>query len=100
MRGEIDAPPSYPWQAEPIVVASINRRHREKNETQAELRDTIALWAGWQRHQARDDSQIYRLFFLAFGTDILSAQTLGAKDAFALHERIAEQLQKAGVVAK
>lgn len=61
------------------------------NETlraQRKLRETIALWAGVWRDRGYDDSQIYRRFYLQYGVDIGTAQTLRSGDANQLTDRI------------
>ena len=90
LRGEIDAPPNIPYSAPPEVIGAIKKRHREKQEVQANLRDAIAAWAG--HHSQNTDkntiSQMQRRFFLQFGIDVASAQALGKSDALQLRERI------------
>lgn len=68
------------------------KRHVETQHAQAQLRDSLAWWGGFQRAQGRDDSESYRRFYFTFGTDILSAQTLTAKDAIILKQRVDEHL--------
>ncbi len=68
------------------------KRHVETQHAQAQLRDSLAWWGGFQRAQGRDDSESYRRFYFTFGTDILSAQTLNAKDALVLKQRVDEHL--------
>jgi hypothetical protein len=65
------------------------KRHVERQAAQHVLRDTIATWAGWQRHAGRPDSESYRRFYFAFGVDVLTAQTLGVSDAMELAARVA-----------
>jgi DNA repair protein RadD len=78
---------------------AIKTNHFKRAASQARLRDTLALWAGWQRdHKGRTDSEIYRLFFLTYGVDMLSAQTLGANDAEALREKLQSKLDSHGIV--
>jgi hypothetical protein len=62
--------------------------HTGRQLAQGQLRDAIAKWAGVKKHEGLDDSSIYRLFYAQFGIDILTAQTLGAKDARELMGRI------------
>lgn len=100
MRGEverIDAPPVFPSSAAPEVVGAIRKRHNERQQAQHALREVIALWAGWQRALNRGDSESYRRFFLTYGTDVLSAQALGSREAEQLRERIESDLQRNGV---
>ena len=74
-------------------------RHHERQVAQHALREHIALWAGWQRHQGRDDSQSYRIFYHTFGLDVLSAQALGRPDAEALTVKIKTVLDRQGVIS-
>jgi superfamily II DNA or RNA helicase len=67
---------------------AIENMHTGRQLAQGQLRDAIAKWAGVKKHEGLDDSSIYRLFYAQFGIDILTAQTLGAKDARELMGRI------------
>jgi len=97
---QIDGPPRIPYGLPPIAAAGAKKRHRMRQEAQAELREAIALWAGWHREQGRDDSESYRRFYHAFGMDVLSAQALGRPDAEALTGRVQSMLDQNGVIAK
>ncbi len=66
------------------------KAHEKRADAQHRLREAIAQWAGWQRHLGREDAEAYRRFFFRFGTDVLTAQTLGRPDA----EALAEQIEK------
>ncbi len=102
LRGEadrIDGDPVFPYGATLSVNLVVQRRHEARAAQQRELRNSIATWAGWQKHLGRPDRETYRRFFHAFGTDVLTAKTLGAPEALALQKRIDEDLNKNGVVA-
>lgn len=71
-----------------IVVNSAVKQVRSRQEAQAALRESISWWAGMHRYKGRTDSESYRLFYLAFGVDVMTAQTLGRPDAIALAEKI------------
>lgn len=90
LRGEIDKPLVLPYHAPPEVIGAVKKHHREKQEAQADLRAAMATWGG--RHTQRTDaeavSEMQRRFWLTFGTDVLTAQTLGRRDAAELMERI------------
>lgn len=91
MRGEIDRidnAPKIPPYVSPIVQLAINNKHRLRQKNQNLLRESIAAWAGYARHFKYNDSQIYRLFYFKFGTDILTAQTLGSTAAIELTKQI------------
>ena len=79
---------------------AIKNRHFKNQQVQHGLRETIALWAGWQQSKGYTDSEIYRLFFLTYGTDVMHAQTLASTEAEALNESIKYHLQNNRVVAK
>lgn len=101
LRGEvdrIDGPALYPTGAAPEVRGAIHRNHQQRQNAQVNLRRSIALWAGWQKTLGRGDSESYRRFFLQFGTDVLTAQTLGERDADALRERVERELQASNIV--
>lgn len=68
------------------------KHHRGRQETQKALRSSIAWWAGYQRAKGRPDDESYRRFYIMFGIDVLSAQTLKTKDAHNLAERINDAL--------
>lgn len=68
------------------------KRHLLKQAAQGDLRENIALWAGYQRAAGRPDSESYRRFYFKFGIDVLSAQALGTKEAQALNARIKRDL--------
>lgn len=96
-QSKVDGPaPSGP----PGVIAnSIAKRHRERQDAQAELRAAMALWAGWQHNTlGRDPAEVQRRFFFKFGRDVLSAQVLGTTDAEELRVRIATDLSVNNIV--
>ena len=101
LRGEIeriDAPVQEVRQrmahggAPPLAAAGAAKQHRLRQEAQIPLRDAIALWAGWQRHQGRNDSESYKRFYWKFGVDVLTAQSLGRPDAEQLTNLINSEL--------
>jgi superfamily II DNA or RNA helicase len=62
--------------------------HNITASAQVDLRDAIARWAWVWHSRGAADSEIYRRFFHLFGTDVMTAQTLGATDARELTERV------------
>ena len=93
MRGEvqrIDGDALVPANATPEVAGAIRKRWRERQEAQTELRDAIARWAWVWHSRGADDSEIYRRFWHLFGTDVMTAQTLGASEARELMEKISD----------
>jgi DNA repair protein RadD len=102
LRGEIERIEGSPYIPQHLrnspASAAIVNNHRARQDAQKELKDNIALWAGYQKYLGRDDSETYRRFFFMFGTDIMTAQTLNAADARALSTTIASKLIMDGVV--
>lgn len=100
LRGDIariDGDPVIPYGAAPEVVGAVRRRHWERQQGQAALRNVIAWWAGLEAAQGRGESESYRRFYLRFGTDVASAQTLNARDAAELASRVTAELGKYGI---
>lgn len=95
---QIDGAPRIPQHLDAMAARGLMNRHHERQVAQHELREAMALWAGWQRHVGRDDSQSYRLFYLTFGVDVMSAQALGRGEAEALTARIQTVLNNHGVI--
>ncbi len=102
MRGRvalIDGNPMVPQHLDAIAQAGVRKAHMARMTAQHELRQLIALWAGWQASLGHSDSEGYRRFFHQFGVDVLSAQALGRPDAEGLAARVKSVLDKEGVVA-
>jgi hypothetical protein len=70
------------------AAAGAKARQRERIEAQNELRESIAIWAGWGRTRGGDDSQLYRRFFYAFGLSVPEALALKRKDMDVLRARV------------
>lgn len=100
LRGEVDrvmgAPPTL---ANAAANGGLNKTWLARQVAVGHLRNTMNLWAGWKQHEGHTQSEAYRLFFYAYGVDVLTAQTYNAKDADALRERIEADLQRRGVIA-
>lgn len=100
LRGEIariDGDPVIPYGAAPEVAGAVRRRHWERREGQRALRNVIAWWAGLESAQGRGESESYRRFYHRFGVDVANAQTLNAKEAAELAERVTVELAKYGI---
>lgn len=102
LRGQIakiDGGFYAPPRVDPAIVYNMSNNHAMRQTAQRELRDQMALWAGYQNHLGRHDlTELYRRFFFMFGTDMMTAQTLGAPEARELRDRIAGKLLVDGVV--
>lgn len=88
----VDGAPQVPYGATEVVKRSIEKRWRERQEAQQELRHAIAVWAGVWRDRGASDSESYRRFYFTYGVDVLTAQTLGATEADTLRERIETEI--------
>lgn len=100
LRGDIakiDGDAVIPWGASPEVAGAVRKRHWERQQGQAALRNVIAWWAGLESAQGRGESESYRRFYFKFGVDVANAQTLGAREAAELAERVAVELAKYGI---
>lgn len=91
-RDRIDNAPQFPANANAVVRASIQKKHTARQEAQRKLRDAIAWWAAWQNSHGRSNAESYRRFWHAFGVDVATAQTLGAREAEELADRVALKL--------
>lgn len=93
---KIDAP--EPVSNGGVIGNSIAKLHREKQFHQATLRHAITLWGGWRHDSGEDVRTMQRRFFAAFGVDVLSAQTLGIREAESLELRVRNDLSANGRV--
>lgn len=66
------------------------KRHAERLEALAELRDTMGLWGGARLAEGLTDDQMQRLFWHRFGISVPEALALKRAEAVALRERIGE----------
>jgi superfamily II DNA or RNA helicase len=100
LRGEIariDGDARVPYGLPPHAVTALHRRHAERQEAQRDLRSAIAWWAGYQSARGASESESYRRFYLRYGVDVGTAQTLGRPEAAALAERVHADMQAVGV---
>lgn len=71
-----------------VAVLANTKRHAERLAALAELRGAMARWGGTRRDEGLSDVEMQRLFYLTFGVDVLTAQTLGTAEAEALKTRV------------
>lgn len=90
MRGEIDLAPTFPRGASQIIVDHLKNVHWEKRQAQESLRLAMMLWGGG--HRIGQESRSQREFFHRFGIDVLTAQTLSAREAAELEMKIRKDL--------
>lgn len=94
---KVDGPCRIPEAAPAVASTGIVHRHAERQMAQQTLRPLIALYGGlMEQTQPRKEAQ--KRFYFQFGVDVLTAQTLGPKDALALALRIKDFLNKRNVV--
>lgn len=70
-----------------FVVSNVNRR-REQQDALATLKAAMGLYGGYCARDGLDPGMTQRRFFLAFDVDVMTAQTLGTKDARKLTDKI------------
>ena len=97
-ESDVDAAPKVPYGANDAIRGAIMKRHRIWKESQRGLRETMALYGGWQKHLGRPQREAYKRFFVEFGVDVATAQGLPTSEATELNARIAAHLTANGVV--
>lgn len=100
LRGEIEridgdffAPQGLDFSAQ----VHARRRHMERQDSQKVLRNAIAWFAGLEAALGHKESESYRRFWFKFGIDVASAQTLGAREAADLTEKVNRELTRYGI---
>ncbi|MEH6358965.1 MAG: DEAD/DEAH box helicase, partial [Pseudomonadales bacterium] len=71
-----------------LAAKGAYNRHIEKQEAQEQLRNIIGIWAAKQRIMNRPDGESYKRFYLTWGIDVLSAQSLPRAEADKLRMEI------------
>lgn len=95
----INSAPEIPQFASSKVSAGIMKNHLARQVAQHPLRDAIATWAGWkQQVEGLPDRSIQSLFWHRFGVDVVTAQTLGVREAGELEAKIRAELERHNVV--
>ena len=69
------------------IMANV-KRHIARQETVGTLRDILALWGGYERAVGLSDKEIMRKFYLTYGVDLWTAQTLKQDEMLSLAERV------------
>jgi hypothetical protein len=75
-----------------IGIRANVKRHDATQASQAQLRTTMDWWRGVQVANGLGERESYRLFFLRYGVDVLTARALSSKPADELSERIRKDL--------
>lgn len=76
----------------PHVKAKIEKEHLARQRAQAWLRRQMMIWGGWRIHVHGDERRGQREFFLKYGVDVITAQTLNETEADVLTNRILDDL--------
>lgn len=72
----------------PEAEIAARRNHVTRQNTQAVLRRALALYGGWRKAAGDSHSMMQRRFYLTFGVDVMTAQSLGRADADTLRDKI------------
>lgn len=100
LRGEVErinGPVQMPEYVSDGARRGILRTHHDRYRAQQSLQQVMKVWGGWQRDRGLHERESWRLFYVRYGIDVMSAQTLGATDALVLETRIRAELQKYNV---
>lgn len=82
-----------------IVGLSIRKNHRERQQAQYTLRKIMDLWSVWRHHCSGETvPDMHRRFWFTYGVDVLTAMTLGVREAAQLEARVRAEMQAAGVI--
>lgn len=73
------------------IRANVNR-HNATQEAQARLRHAMSWWSGVKLAEGRPEREQYKIFYLTYGVDALTARALSTKDADTLCDRIRADL--------
>lgn len=90
----VNGPVRIPARVPDIVENAIRKRHKNRKKAQEQLIKTICLYEEDQAKKGRSEREGQKRFWRQFGIDVLTAQTLGAKEADALNKRILEYLHE------
>lgn len=95
----IDGPVRMPKGLSKPAQYALRENHVDRQYAQHKLRERMMLWGGWRVHVHGDERRGQREFFLTFGVDVMTAQTLKTTDAELLDARVAAELLKHNVRA-
>ena len=62
-----------------VTAMSIANKHRDRQGVQTALREAMGQWGRLWHEQGHSDSEIQRRCYWTFGTDVMTAQTLGTE---------------------
>jgi superfamily II DNA or RNA helicase len=101
LRGQVEAVNESPESvgnrmrfagAPDVAWRSAVKNCKARNDMQGALRESIAWFAHHQQQLGRPTSESYRRFYHMFGTDVMTAQTLGRPEALVLADKINDYL--------
>lgn len=78
--------------AGPLAAKHALNSQGERIETQRDLSDAIALWAGREKARGRSDAESYRRFYFWHGMDVLTALSQPRADMRAMIQTINKEL--------
>lgn len=85
----------------PAAWAGSNvKKHDAHRTALLQLQDSLAWWAGEHRAHGRSDAEVYRRFFLMFGTDWLTCQAQDRESMEKLTTAVNSKLTHATTVAR
>jgi hypothetical protein len=87
---EFDNSSKIPNNLPKIARLALSKHRKERREMQTKLRESIKTWLNSIQNQEKNYA--YKLFYLTFGIDVLSAQILNKKEAEILLTKILKQL--------
>lgn len=90
----IDGPSHAPANLPGHAQIKVHYQHRDRQNAQRELRDAMSLYGGYHTHMGRDLRESQRRFYVEFGVDVATAQTLGVKEANELRARIQSAIER------
>lgn len=96
--GRIDGTPRIPQHLDRIAAHALKNRHLDRQRAQEKLRAAMAAYGGWREAEGDSLRVAQRRFFLTYGVDVLTAQTLGSGDAETLLGRLTELPQIAATL--
>lgn len=89
VNGDVRLPADISREVRGVII----KNHRNRLEAQQVLQATMALWGGWWENvKGIHRREAQKRFYLSFGIDVLTAQTLGVTEAAELESRIRTQL--------
>lgn len=78
--------------APPMAALGAEKQFRLRQEAQRGLRDAVAWWGAHKRAAGVPDPESYREFWHRYGVDVVTAQTLGRREAAELEARVREDI--------